>query len=95
MKIIYTFTNQICKKLNILGIISIIIICFYSCSTPKRETSVSVNDSSEVFVQYNSYSSMNYNLSEFEYKGHTYISCPVAYGISMTHAGHCSCNKKQ
>jgi hypothetical protein len=32
------------------------------------------------------------NLDEFEYKGHTYISCDVRDGIAMTHAGHCWCN---
>lgn len=31
-------------------------------------------------------------LNEFEYKGHTYISCNVRDGIAMTHAGHCWCN---
>jgi hypothetical protein len=33
-------------------------------------------------------------LNEFQYKGHTYISCDVRDGISLTHAGHCPCNKK-
>jgi len=32
------------------------------------------------------------HLDEFEYKGHTYISCNVRDGIAMTHAGHCWCN---
>lgn len=36
----------------------------------------------------------SYDLTEFEYKGHTYISCQVRDGISLTHAGHCKCNKK-
>ncbi len=31
-------------------------------------------------------------LQEFEYKGHTYISCNVRDGKSITHAGHCLCN---
>ena len=31
-------------------------------------------------------------LNEFEYQGHTYISCNVRDGIAMTHAGHCWCN---
>lgn len=31
-------------------------------------------------------------LREFEHKGHTYISCKVRDGISLTHAGHCKCN---
>ena len=31
-------------------------------------------------------------LDEFEYKGHTYISCNVRDGIALTHAGHCWCN---
>jgi hypothetical protein len=31
-------------------------------------------------------------LNEFEYKEHTYISCSVRDGISLTHAGHCKCN---
>lgn len=31
-------------------------------------------------------------LKEFEYKGHTYISCDVRDGKSITHAGHCLCN---
>ena len=33
------------------------------------------------------------DLTEFDYKGHTYISCHVRGGMSMTHAGHCKCNK--
>lgn len=33
-------------------------------------------------------------LTEFDYKGHKYISCKVRSGISLTHAGHCRCNKK-
>ena len=33
-------------------------------------------------------------LGEFEYKGHTYISCNVRDGIAMTHAGHCWCNRE-
>ena len=33
-------------------------------------------------------------LNEFDYKGHTYISCKVRDGIALTHAGHCWCNKK-
>jgi hypothetical protein len=32
------------------------------------------------------------DLQEFEYKGHTYISCDLKGGIAMTHAGHCWCN---
>lgn len=31
---------------------------------------------------------------EFEFKGHLYIGCNVRDGISLTHAGHCKCNKK-
>ena len=33
-------------------------------------------------------------LTEFDYKGHKYVSCRVRDGISLTHAGHCRCNKK-
>lgn len=35
----------------------------------------------------------DYEIHEFEYKAHTYIGCHVRDGISLTHAGHCSCNK--
>jgi len=34
-------------------------------------------------------------LNEFEYKGHTYISCNVRDGIALTHAGHCWCNSSK
>lgn len=36
----------------------------------------------------------NTDIYEFEYKGHTYIGCNVHGGKSLTHAGHCRCNKK-
>lgn len=36
----------------------------------------------------------NVDLYEFEYKGHTYIGCNVHGGKSLTHAGHCKCNKQ-
>jgi hypothetical protein len=34
-------------------------------------------------------------LDEFTYKGHVYVSCKVRDGVSLTHAGHCWCNKNK
>ena len=36
----------------------------------------------------------SYNVTEFEYKGHTYMYNTVKFGISAWHAGHCKCNTK-
>jgi len=70
----------------------ILILFFYSCgeehiiATPTSKGG-EVRKENGIFVQVR-------KLNEFEYKGHTYISCNVRDGISLTHAGHCWCNKK-
>lgn len=38
---------------------------------------------------------LTYDIGEFEYKEHTYMSCQVRDGVSIAHAGHCKCNKKK
>jgi hypothetical protein len=64
-------------------------VIFYSCidriETKTTNTGGQVKHSTGVFVR-------KFDLYEFEYKGHTYISCNVREGIVMTHAGHCWCN---
>jgi len=34
-----------------------------------------------------------HEIHEFEYKGHVYLYTEVHGGITITHAGHCPCNK--
>ena len=34
----------------------------------------------------------NYDVREFEHKGHTYMYNTVKAGICAWHAGHCKCN---
>lgn len=48
----------------------------------------------EVIIERGGYTQVR-KLNEFDYKGHTYISCNVRDGIAMTHAGHCKCNDKR
>lgn len=67
----------------------IVIICF-GCNEGKTTTKQTskggeVRTETGIFIQVR-------ELKEFDYKGHTYISCDVRDGIALTHAGHCWCN---
>lgn len=73
------------KKILILSLFLL------SCETKTIRTSTNLNGGNVtketgIFV-------FSYQLDEFDYKGHKYISCKVRDGISLTHAGHCYCNK--
>lgn len=69
-------------------IILILIIFLFNC-----KNKVEVTDDATVVFN-NKFYRATYPLYEFEYKNHTYISCKVSSGISVTHAGHCKCSIK-
>ena len=56
-------------------------------------TTMPTSKGGKVIIDVGGYTQVR-KLNEFEYKGHTYISCNVRDGIAMTHAGHCKCNDK-
>ena len=49
---------------------------------------------SETIVQDNEWNLISYDLNEFKYKGHVYVSLHTKNKVGgLTHAGHCPCNK--
>lgn len=63
-----------------------------SHQSSNTETRVFSENEGQIVTRQGIFSTVN-DLSEFNYKGHLYISCKVRDGISLTHAGHCKCNK--
>ena len=60
----------------------------------KTNQSSEISKAGEVITSYGDYK--NYTeLKEFNFKGHTYISCDVHGGMAITHAGHCWCNQNK
>ena len=57
----------------------------YKVEAKPTNTGGQVSTTNGIFVR-------KLDLDEFEYKGHSYISCDVRDGSAMTHAGHCWCN---
>jgi len=74
------------KILIILSLITLFSCDEQEIHTKTHKTGGEVVKTSGIFTQ-------TRHLDEFDYKGHTYISCEVRDGISLTHAGHCKCNK--
>lgn len=66
----------------------LICLTLISCGKAKLTTSVSSDGQGSLNVG----GRISYDLYEFEYKGHAYISCEVRGGYVLTHAGHCKCN---
>lgn len=77
------------KPKNNIKTYSLFILLFYACTTK-----VEVAEKSHTVVYDNKIFRIKYQLHEFSYKNHTYISCKIDNGISITHAGHCNCFKK-
>jgi len=65
-------------------------IIFCGCGDEKIKVK-STSNGGDVRIETGIFTQVRH-LYEFEYKGHTYISCKVRDGISLTHAGHCWCN---
>jgi hypothetical protein len=77
------------KKLLLLIVIMLTMV---SCENKKPITKTTkiggyIEEEDGIFIHQT-------QLKEFDYKGHTYVSCHVRDGKSITHAGHCKCNSK-
>lgn len=85
-----TIKNKHMKQLLFIAIISILIIGCESGATPVFEKSNAKTEGQVTTT--NGPFQTSHSIQEFEYKNHTYISCGVRDGISISHAGHCKCN---
>ena len=68
----------------------LVAVIFCGCGDVNT-TAMPTSKGGEVIIERGGYTQVR-KLNEFDYKGHTYISCNVRDGIAMTHAGHCKCN---
>ena len=71
----------------------LVIVIFCGCGDVNT-TAMPTSKGGEVIIERGGFTQVR-KLNEFDYKGHTYISCNVRDGIAMTHAGHCKCNNKR
>lgn len=69
----------------------LVAVIFCGCEDENITANTITKKKGEVITDNVGFISVNY-LNEFDYKGHTYISCKVRDGIALTHAGHCWCN---
>ena len=76
------------KKLTIIAIFCLSLL---SCDN-KPIKSISTVKAEGNYIETSSFT--REEVKEFEYKGHTYIYTRVREGISSTHAGHCTADKK-
>lgn len=79
------------KKLNTLLII--IMTFFYGCGETSIRSVENINGNGGMIRENTGILTSFQYLHETEYKNHTYIIISVRDGYSITHAGHCVCNK--
>jgi len=81
---------KLSTKTTIIGYTMLISVIFFGCED-RKITVESTSKGGQVKAEGGFFTHVT-ELNEFEYKGHTYISCYVRDGIALTHAGHCWCN---
>ncbi len=78
-------------KNSLLFISTLLVAVFLFGCGESKTTTTQTSKGGEVITQTGIFAQVR-ELTEFEYKGHNYISCNVRDGIALTHAGHCWCN---
>ena len=87
--------SQLGIKLTlIIGFIILTMLILSSCNEPNVTSEERGDKGGVIRIDYGS-SMTEYSIREFEYKKHLYIYTDVHNGISVTHAGHCKCNKNK
>jgi hypothetical protein len=71
----------------------ILLLMIFICGCEMKPFT-SVKMKSETIILDKEYYAISYDLNEFQYKDHTYLSLHTKNAMGgFTHAGHCLCNK--